>query len=221
MKEISADEVRVLAALVEKELSTPEVYPLSLNALTNACNQKSNRLPVVNYEPEQVKQLVEGLCAKTLAMASDVPGSRVRKYRHFFTDRFKFVPGEAALLCELMLRGPQTLGELRGHASRLHPFPDLASVEHHIKNLLEVSPPWIVILPVQLGRKEPRYMHTLMGIPDPESWREAGESEERSGSAAGGGLAVRVNQLEEEVAVLRAELQELREALQSFQEQFE
>ncbi|MBF0097809.1 MAG: YceH family protein [Magnetococcales bacterium] len=222
MKELSADEVRVLGALLEKEMSTPEVYPLSLNALTSACNQKSNRVPVVNYDPAQVKSLVEGICGKTLAIASDVPGSRVRKYRHFFTDRFKFVPAEAALLCELMVRGPQTLGELRSHASRLHPFADLASVEHHLKNLLDVSPPWVVILPLQPGKKEQRYMHTLMGIPDPAEWLEREETEERQGfSVSGSSLAVRVTQLEEEVVELRQELQTLREAFQAFQAQFE
>ncbi|WP_130471494.1 YceH family protein [Candidatus Magnetaquicoccus inordinatus] len=222
MKELSADEVRVLAAMMEKEWITPEIYPLTLNALTNACNQKSNRVPVVQYDPAKVKGLVEGLCAKTLAIASDVPGSRVRKYRHFFTDRFKFVPAEAALLCELMLRGPQTLGELRGHASRLHAFPDVASVEQHIKNLLDVTPPWVVLLPLQPGKKEQRYMHTLMGMPNVEEWLEQEEAEERGGgSGSGGSLAARVAQLEEEVANLRQELQELRERFQAFQAQFE
>ncbi|MEO5352980.1 MAG: YceH family protein [Magnetococcus sp. XQGC-1] len=220
MKELSAIEVRVLGSLMEKELTTPELYPLTLNALTNACNQKSNRFPVVTYDTNEVKEAVEGLCAKTLAIGSDIPGSRVRKYRHFFTDRFKFVPGEAAILCELLIRGAQTLGELRGHASRMHPFPELANVERHLKDLMDVAPPWVCILPRQPGKKEQRYMHMLMGQPDVSEWEE----EERGGgssTASSSSLQSRVAALEGEVAELQQGLQALAEQLQKFQAQFE
>ncbi|MEO5362849.1 MAG: YceH family protein [Magnetococcus sp. DMHC-8] len=220
MKELSAMEVRVLGALMEKELTTPELYPLTLNALTNACNQRSNRLPVVTYDQADVKAAVEGLCAKTLAIGSDIPGSRVRKYRQFFTDRFKFVPGEAAILCELLIRGPQTVGELRGHASRMHPLPDLASVEKHLAALMEVAPPWVCLLPRQAGKKEQRYMHTLMGTPDPAEWLEQEEERGTAGSGSGA-LSARVAQLEEEVADLRQGLQAMQAAFQQFRSQFE
>ncbi|MEO5339191.1 MAG: YceH family protein [Magnetococcus sp. MYC-9] len=220
MKELSAIEVRVLGSLIEKELTTPELYPLTLNALTSACNQKSNRFPVVNYEASEVKAAVEALCANTLAIGSDIPGSRVRKYRHFFTDRFKFVPEEAAILCELLIRGPQTLGELRGHASRMHPFAELSTVEKHLKNLMDISPPWVCILPRQAGKKEQRYMHLLMGPPD---MTEMAEWEEEKGGASGGApsLQARVVQLEGEVTALRQELQTMQETFAQFRAQFE
>ncbi|MBF0402137.1 MAG: YceH family protein [Magnetococcales bacterium] len=223
MKELSAIEVRILGSLMEKELTTPEQYPLTLNALTNACNQKSNRCPTVNYDMNEVKAAVEGLCSKTLAIGSDIPGSRVRKFRHFFTDRFKFVPAEAAILCELLIRGPQTVGELRSHASRMHPFPELADVERHLANLMDVSPPWVCLLPRQPGKKEQRYMHLLMGEPD---LAELAEWEEERGSsatpsAAAAALPGRVGQLEAEVVALRQELQVLQQAFQQFRSQFE
>lgn len=217
MKELNAEEVRVLGALMEKELTTPELYPLTLNALTNACNQKSNRFPVVSYDTATVKDVMEALCSKTLAIASDIPGSRVRKYRHFFSDRFKFVPGEAAILCEMLLRGPQTLGELRTRASRMYPFQDLATVEAHVKELMDVSPPWLIVLPLQPGRKEPRYMHTLMGMPDMKEMMA-----ERSVSVTSGPpIHARVTQLETEVTDLRRELQVLQEGFAAFKSQFE
>ncbi|MBF0162360.1 MAG: YceH family protein [Magnetococcales bacterium] len=220
MKELTAIEVRVLGSLMEKELTTPELYPLTLNALTSACNQKSNRFPLMTYTAEEVKEAVESLCAKTLAIGSDIPGSRVRKYRHFFTDRFKFVPEEAALLCELLIRGAQTLGELRGHANRMHPFPELFHVEKHLKNLMDVSPPWVAILPRQPGKKEQRYMHTLMGQPDPADWVE-GEEERAVPAGGGSSLQARVTQLEGEVASLRQELQTMQESFAQFRSQFE
>lgn len=218
MKELNAEETRVLAVLVEKELTTPEQYPLTLNALTNACNQKSNRFPVVSYDTGMVKEAVQGLCSKTFAMVSDVPGSRSRKYSHFFTERFNFVPGEAAILCELMLRGPQTVGELRNRANRMHPFEDLSAVESHLKNLQDVSPPWIVVLPRQPGRKEQRYMHMLMGMPDMTEIMDESSSASSGRSAT---LHSRVTELETEVTELRQEIKTLQEALQTFKSQFE
>ena len=217
MKVLNAIEVRVLGSLMEKELTTPEQYPLTLNALTSACNQKSNRYPAVHYEVAEVKETVDALCTKTLAICSDIPGSRVRKYRHFFTDRFHFVPEEAAILCELLIRGPQTLGELRGHANRMHPFPDLALVEKHLKNLMEISPPWVCILPRQPGKKEQRYMHMLMGPPDLKELAEDNRVTVSSGSS----LQVRVSQLEGEVTAMRQELQSLQESFTLFRSQFE
>lgn len=218
MKELNAEELRVLGVLLEKELTTPEQYPLTLNALTNACNQKSNRFPLVSYDTAIVKEAVEGLCAKTFALGSDIPGSRVRKYSHFFTDRFKFVPGEVAILCELFLRGPQTLGELRTRATRMHAFPNLAAVESHLKDLMDVSPPWVIILPRQSGRKEQRYMHMLMGTPN---MTEMMEEKNISVPGSGPSLHFRVTQLEAEVTELRQELKVLQEGFQQFKAQFE
>ena len=220
MKTLNAEEARILGVLVEKELTTPELYPLTLNALTNACNQKSNRFPVVSYDMESVQEAVESLCSKTLAIGGYVPGSRVRKYRHFFTDRYNFVPGEAAILCELLLRGPQTLGELRTRASRMHPFDDINAVETILKGLMDVSPPWICILPRQQGRKEQRYMHMLMGTPDPSEMAEL--TEEKTASAGTSTtLQSRVTQLETEMLALQHAFKTLHEEFQLFKSQFE
>lgn len=217
MKELTAEETRVLGVLVEKSLTTPELYPLTMKALIGGCNQKSNRFPVVSYDAATVTQAVEGLCAKTFAIGSDIPGSRVRKYSHFFTDRFKFVPGEVAILCELLLRGPQTLGELRVRAGRMHLFEDVAAVEQYVRDLLDVSPPWMVVLPLQPGKKEQRYMHTLMGTNMEEIVLEQTLPAGRGSSA----LQERVAQLEQEVTEQRRMLATLQEAFQGFKAQFE
>lgn len=220
MKTLNAEEARILGVLVEKELTTPELYPLTLNALTNACNQKSNRFPIVSYDTESVQEAVESLCSKTLAISGYVPGSRMRKYRHFFTDRYNFVPGEAAILCELLIRGPQTLGELRTRASRMHPFEDLNTVENILKGLMDVSPPWVCILPRQPGRKEQRYMHMLMGVPDLTEMTEMTE-EKVASTSTGSTLQSRVIQLEAEVVELQESFKTLREEFQRFKSQFE
>jgi uncharacterized protein len=157
-------EVRVLGALLEKEATTPEYYPLSLNALINACNQKSNRDPVVSYDEETVEQALERLRAKGLVLRMSGPDMRVPKHAHRLSEVFNFGRRESAVMCVLMLRGPQTPGELRGRAERMHAFEDLAAVEACLNRLMEwESGPLVVRLPRQPGFKEVRFGHLLAG----------------------------------------------------------
>ncbi|HUS07332.1 MAG TPA: YceH family protein [Bryobacteraceae bacterium] len=165
---LDSAEARVLGALVEKEITTPEYYPLTLNALVNACNQKSNRDPVVAYDDEVVLCALEGLKAKRLlAVLSAGSGSRVAKYSHRLPETMNLGRRETALLCELLLRGPQTLGELRNRAERMHRFEDIDEVEICIRSLMQREPePLAVELPRQPGTKEPRFAHLLSGEPE-------------------------------------------------------
>lgn len=210
-------EIRVLGSLIEKELTIPDSYPVTLNALVLACNQKSNRHPVVNYDPGEVKQGLDALRRRQLAMSSHVPGSRSEKFRHLFVERFKLGEGEVALLCELMLRGPQTLGELRTRATRMYPFPSLSSVEVKLRHLASGESPWLVCLPVQPGQKEPRYAHLLMGEPDIPEEMPAGEG----GRGGGSPLGERVAELENRLAAMQGEIDALKAAFQGFKSQFE
>ena len=210
-------EVRVLGCLIEKELTTPEYYPLSLNALTNACNQKSNRDPVMILEEPDVVAALEKLRFKGMARLSGV-GGRVAKYCHSLSERLRLDQPELAVLAELLLRGPQTMGELRGRADRMSTFPDMASVEAVINELMDVDPPLVTLLPRQAGRKEQRYAHLLAGTPTvPEE--EPGRTE--GGRTRTGGGEERLAKLEEEVAGLRAEVAELRRLVEEFKSQFE
>ena len=210
-------EVRVLGCLIEKELTTPDYYPLSLNALTNACNQKSNRDPAMNLEEADVVTALEKLRFKGMARLSGV-GGRVAKYCHSLAERLRLDPPELAVLAELLLRGPQTVGELRSHADRMSSFPDMAAIESIIKELMDIDPPLLALLPRQAGRKEQRYAHLLAGtpvVPEEEPSRSEGG---RTRSAAG---EERMTKLEEEVAGLRAEVAELRLLVEEFKAQFE
>jgi len=211
-------EVRVLGCLVEKEMTTPEYYPLSLNALTNACNQKSNRDPVVDIEETDVVRALDGLRFKGLAMQA-ADGGRVPKYRHALAAKLFLEPPELAILGELLLRGPQTVGELRGRAERMHPFPSLEDVEAILQELQERDAPLVVKLARQPGRKEHRYMHLLAGepqlpeegqLPSPEAARVQVMAENE-----------RIAALEQEVATLREEMATLRRELAEFRKQFE
>lgn len=211
-------EVRVLGCLVEKEMTTPEYYPLSLNALTNACNQKSNRDPVMSLEDADMVRALDGLRFKGLAMQA-ADGGRVPKYRHALAAKLFLEPPELAILGELLLRGPQTVGELRGRAERMHPFPTLEDVEAILQELQEREAPLVVKLPRQPGRKEHRYAHLLAGEPQlpaeehtapPETARVMVMAENE-----------RIAALESEVANLRAEMVVLRRELAEFRKQFE
>jgi uncharacterized protein YceH (UPF0502 family) len=161
-------EARVLGALLEKEITTPEYYPLTLNALVNACNQKSNRDPVVGYDDEDVSNALESLKQKHLsAVLSAGSGSRVAKYSHRLSETLNLGRRESALVCELLLRGPQTLGELRSRAERMHRFQDIDEVEACLRTLMQRSPdPLVTELPRQPGTKEPRFAHLLSGEPE-------------------------------------------------------
>ena len=172
--ELSADEARVIGALIEKEITTPDQYPLSLNALTNACNQKSNRDPVVSWGETLVQQLLDGLSRRALAVDRSGFGSRVPKYRHLFCNTafgsLKFSPEELAIVCELLLRGPQTPGELRGRASRMCPFADVGAVEATLERLMNREDgPFVARLVREPGRRESRYAQLFTGAPPAES----------------------------------------------------
>jgi hypothetical protein len=155
-------EIRVLGSLLEKEITTPEYYPLTLNALVNACNQKSSRDPVVNYEEEPVQQALALLRHKGLAVRISGAGHRVEKYAHSLGERLNLGRRESAVLCVLMLRGPQTAGELRGRTERMHEFAEIADVEHCLESLAQRTPE-----PLVASMPRGRWCHLLGGGPDP------------------------------------------------------
>ena len=156
-------EARVLGALIEKDITTPDYYPLSLNALVNACNQKNNREPVMSLDEDAVRQALDALHAQNLAGPAGGADSRVTKYEHRLQEVFNFNRGETAILCVLLLRGPQTPGELRGRTERMHRFEALDEVNSALQRLIQREPPIVRILPRQPGTKEARYMHLLSG----------------------------------------------------------
>ena len=156
-------EARVLGALVEKEVTTPDYYPLSLNALINACNQRSNREPVMNLDDEAVRQALHGLEDKRLAGRARGADGRVTKYEHWLGEVFNFSRAETALVCVLLLRGPQTPGELRGRTERIHRFEEIGEVLAGLQKLMEREPALVAVLPRQPGTKESRYVHLLSG----------------------------------------------------------
>jgi uncharacterized protein len=217
-------ETRVLGALVEKEGTTPDYYPLSLNALINACNQKSNRHPVMNLDENAVREALDSLNAKGLAGAAGGADSRVTKYEHRLQEAFNFTRPEIAILCVLLLRGPQTPGELRGRTERLHRFGGLDEVGSALQHLTKRDPPLVKVLPRQPGTKEARYTHLLSG--DLETWesaRPAGGPEPASETASGfvSPDSERIARLENEVAALQEEISNLKRQISEFQKQFE
>ncbi len=211
-------EVRVLGCLIEKEMTTPEYYPLSLNALTNACNQKSNRDPVMALTEEDVVRALNRMRFNQLTVVSG-ENSRVAKYRHLLAEKMGLIPAELAVISELLVRGPQTLGELRTRCERMHSFPDLAAMEEVLKELMDREDPLIVRLPRQPGRKEARNAHLFAGMPDMRAEElEAAPEPARVRVMAENERIVR---LEEEVAALRSEVAALRQAVEEFKKQFE
>lgn len=207
-------EVRVLGCLIEKEITTPEYYPLSLNALTNACNQKSNRNPVASLSESAVTQAIESLKQKRLVRETLTAGSRVTKYLHEILDQYDLSSPEMALLCELMLRGPQTLGELRSNADRMFSFGTLADVQEALAVLTEHDPPLAVKLSREPGRKESRYMHLLSGTsvdikPDPGLRQEPAVTADDL-----------IIMLQDEIAQLRSEIEEIKRSFSEFKSQF-
>jgi len=206
-------EVRVLGSLIEKSMTTPEYYPLSLNALTNACNQKSNRQPVVAFDEKTVVRALDSLKEKQLVVLS--ASSRVPKYAEILTNTRKLITREAALLMVLLLRGPQTVGELRGRTERVYRFNDLAEVEATLDEMCGIG--YVTKLPRMAGRKESRYAHLLNGdvhveeeLPQPEpAALEVRAENERFGA------------LEQELQKLRNEFNELLADFQKFKSEFE
>ena len=217
MNILSDVETRVLGSLVEKELTTPEYYPLSLNALVNACNQKSNRDPVMNLNENAVSQALRSLDKEGLAGPADAMDNRVTKFEHRLQEAFNFDRREIAILCELLLRGPQTPGELRSRAERMHRFDDLGQVQSTLQRLAQREPPVVKMLPRQPGTKEARYAHLLSGdvqIQAPEAAREVAVTHRTADGE-------RIVRLENEVATLQNEVANLKQQLAAFRKQFE
>jgi len=221
-EELTAIEVRVLGALVEKEATTPEYYPLSVNALMNGCNQKSNREPVMHLDEDAVRQALRTLSDKALVRSAGGE-SRVAKYEHRLSELYNFHRHETAVLCVLMLRGAQTPGELRTRSERMYAFEDLESVNSALNHLMRREPPLVKVLPRRPGMKEARYMHLLSGDAPAGGFPEdSAESVEpgpasRSESADGTRLAELVAEVEE----LKKELRDLKERFAEFQKQFQ
>jgi hypothetical protein len=216
---LGAEEARVVGALIEKQVTTPEYYPLTMNALVNACNQISNRDPVVSYDERTVAHAIETLRAKGLAREVRTADGRVPKYRQVLEEALNLTRAELAVVCVLLLRGPQTAGELRARTERLYPFSDISFVESTLEGLAAREPrPLVVKLPRQTGHKESRYAHLLSGEVRVE---EAEARVESAARAARPGGDERVGQLEAEVAALRQELAELRGQFAEFRKQFE
>jgi uncharacterized protein YceH (UPF0502 family) len=204
--ELSPVAARVLGSLVEKEITTPEYYPLSLNALANACNQKNNREPVTNLDEDQIRQALHELEDDGLAGAARGTESRVSKYEHRVQEVFNFTRGEIAVLCVLLLRGPQTPGELRGRTERMHRFEELSDVQSTLQRLMQREPPLVTVLPRQPGTKEARYAHLFSGEVK-ESVASALETPTRINDLSH--LEAEVAELRQEVADLRAQVEKV------------
>jgi uncharacterized protein YceH (UPF0502 family) len=203
-------EARVLGALMEKEVTTPEYYPLSLNALINASNQRSNREPVMSLDEDDMRQALHGLEDKGLAGRARSAEGRVTKYEHWLGEAFNFTRAESALVCVLLLRGPQTPGELRGRCERMHQFDEIADVLAGLQKLMEREPPLAALLPRQPGTKESRYAHLLSGPVESIAIPSAAETARTEDDLAQG---ERITQLEATVAELKQEIAELRQKI--------
>jgi hypothetical protein len=199
-------EVRILGSLIEKEMTTPDYYPLTLNALISACNQKSNRTPVVSFDEATVEQGLNSLQGKGFVQVTHAAGSRVSKYLHAFLDRFDLELRDMAVLCELMVRGPQTIGEIRAHAERITPFETPEEVERVLQTLTDQEPPLVVRLEREPGRKERRYMHLLSGAPATAHGDLTASKEGKPLHAT----EARIARLEEELRQLRDELEDMK-----------
>jgi uncharacterized protein len=210
-------EARVLGALLEKEITTPDYYPLSLNSLVNACNQKSNRDPVMNLDEDSVRDALRTLHDNSLARSVSAADSRVTKYEHRLQEGFNFDRREAALFCELLLRGPQTPGELRTRAERMHGFDDLSEAQSALQRLMNREPALVKVLARQPGTKESRYMHLLSGEPQPGSSATVREVPAALEREKIDGFA----RLSSEVAELRRDVADLKQQFAAFRKQFE
>jgi uncharacterized protein len=215
MNKLTEIEVRVLGALIEKDITTPDYYPLSLNALVNACNQKNNREPVMTLDEASVRQALSSLQEKRMAGPAGGADSRVTKYEHRLQEVFNFDRREIAVVCALLLRGPQTPGELRGRTERMYRFEALDDVEATLKRLMEREPSLVAVLPRQPGTKESRYMHLFSGeVPPIESEPVVARSRVHTSDDQ------RIANLEGEVSALRQEVADLKRQVNEFTEQF-
>jgi hypothetical protein len=209
-------EARVLGSLVEKDITTPDYYPLSMNSLVNACNQKNNRDPVMNLDENAVRDALSELQKANLAGPASGADSRVTKYEHRLQEMFNFSRGETAVICVLLLRGPQTPGELRGRTERMHRFEDLEAVQASLQKLTQREPPLVVMLPRQPGTKESRFAHLLSGDIDATALAVRSETQ-----AVDHGDQERISRLEEQVVTLQRELSDLKQTVETFRKQFE
>src|SRR5450755_1269496 len=215
--QLDATEARVLGALLEKEITTPDYYPLSLNSLVNACNQKSNRDPVLTLDEDSVRDALRALHDNSLARSISAADSRVTKYEHRLQEAFNFDRREAALFCQLLLRGPQTPGELRTRAERMHPFDDLSEAQSALQRLMNREPPLVKVLARQPGTKESRYIHLLSGDAKAvraTAGREVPAAVERE-------KMDEFSRLSSEIAELRRDMADLKEQFAAFRKQFE
>ncbi len=214
-------EARILGCLLEKERLTPENYPLSLNSLTAACNQSTNREPVVSFDEKTVDVGLYGLREKKLASLIHAAGARVQKYRHNLPDLFELSTAESCVLCVLLLRGAQTPGELRIRTERMHGFPSIEEVEKTLEELARGDEPLVKVLPPRPGQKERRYVQLLsVEQPVPES-SFTPVSTSYSPSLSSPPVVAKVEALEKEVESLKGDLQQLREEFAAFRKQFE
>jgi uncharacterized protein len=212
---LNETEVRVLASLVEKQLTTPEYYPMTLNALIAACNQKSNRDPVVSYDEATVSAALESLREKNLVYVFYGSNSRVVKFKHMLPNVFELDPAEVAVMDVLMLRGPQTVGEIRGRTDRLFEFTGLAEVQETLDKLARRDDPLLVRLDRQAGQKDARYAHLLSGEIDVTSLPATRERTISSGQSE------RIERFETELEAMKSDLEAIRSELAEFRKQFE
>ncbi len=218
---LSEVEARVLGSLIEKDITTPDYYPLSLNALVNASNQKNNRDPVMTLEENAVRDALATLQEKRLAGPAGGADSRVTKFEHRLQEVFNFDRREIAVLCVLLLRGPQTPGELRSRADRMYHFEALEDIVSTLDRLSLREPSLARVLPRQPGTKESRYTHLFSGEPILEPGTEHVERALSPAPPSGKSTADRITTIEEEVSRLRAELSEIQQQLATFRQQFE
>jgi uncharacterized protein YceH (UPF0502 family) len=206
---LDAEEIRILGVLMEKSKTTPEYYPMTINAITVACNQKTSRKPVVQYDDQTVTLVLDVLKRKGLVSTATGGSSRAIKYKHNFAIVFPVLPAEVSILCLLMLRGPQTPGELNTNSGRLYEFDSLEEVQDVLERLADPALPYVMQLPRKAGQKETRYTHLLSGIPDLSQL----EQETEPNAKPPGELELRLAKVEDELAQLRADFDKLMKEL--------
>jgi uncharacterized protein YceH (UPF0502 family) len=206
---LDAEEIRILGVLMEKSKTTPEYYPMTINAITVACNQKTSRKPVVQYDDQTVTLVLDVLKRKGLVSTATGGSSRAIKYKHNFAIVFPVLPAEVSILCLLMLRGHQTPGELNTNSGRLYEFDSLEEVQDVLERLADPALPYVMQLPRKAGQKETRYTHLLSGIPDLSQL----EQETEPNAKPPGELELRLAKVEDELAQLRADFDKLMKEL--------